>query len=201
MNLTLLIAATTAAVFLLQLLIPGFTAAFSLTPTKALEGSYWQFLTYMFLHASLPHIFLNMFALLIFGLSVESAMGRSNFLLLYILSGLGSAFLHLAIEGISPVPLLGASGAVFGIMAAYGILFPKNIIFAMGIPMPAILAVIFFAAAQLFFGVFAAGSSTAYFGHVGGILTGILFMGYFRLFRARTMKRWKKGVMVGEYYF
>lgn len=201
MNLTLLIISVTVLVFLLQTMMPGLTAAFSLNPAQAFAGSYWQFLTYMFLHANLPHLFLNMFALLIFGLAAEEAMGRKNFLLLYIISGLGSAFLHIAIEGVSNIPLLGASGAVFGIMTAYGILFPKNVIFAMGIPMPALFAVVFFAAIQLFFGVFSTGSSIAYFGHLGGIITGIVFMGLCRTFSKSKMKRLRKGMLSESYYF
>ncbi len=201
MNLTLLIISVTVLVFLLQTMMPGLTIEFSLNPAQAFAGSYWQFLSYMFLHANLPHLFLNMFALLIFGLAAEEAMGRKNFLLLYVVSGLGSAFLHIAIEGISDVPLLGASGAVFGIMTAYGMLFPKNIIFAMGIPMPALFAVVFFAAIQLFFGVFSGGSSIAYFGHLGGIITGIVFMGLYKTINKSRMKRWRKGMLAESYYF
>lgn len=178
------------AVFILQLAFyPVFDIYFALTPAEALSGSYWQFLTYMFLHATfdqagnvyLFHIGMNMFVLLLFGSVVERKLGTTRFLFLYFISGIGSAILHVLLTGVSTIQMLGASGAVFGVLAAYGILFPRNwIIMFPGIPMPAFLAVAAFAFMELFFGVFGLEEGIANFGHLGGILTGAALMLYWK---------------------
>ena len=179
MRVTLSIIILCVVVFILQILVPGFTEFFSLTPVLALRGAWWQFLTYMFLHDPffMMHIFLNMFVLVIFGPIVEKALGWEKFLGLFLVSGLGSAVFHILLTGESAILMLGASGAVFGILTAYGFLFPKRwIIMFPGIPMPAFFAVFVFAGLELFFGVFGLEEGIANFGHLGGIVTGIAFM-------------------------
>lgn len=153
----------------------------ALTPTLAISGFVWQFFSYMWLHGGGMHLGVNMLALIIFGPMVEERLGRRKFILLYILAGLGSAFLHLAITGISNIPMLGASGAIFGILAAYGWLYPKNwVVVFPGIPMPAIIAVFAFIGIELFFGVTGLESGIANWGHLGGLFTGIIFMLWWR---------------------
>lgn len=193
MSWTMYLILANIAVFVLQLIFsPFFDSYFALTPVDALSGSYWQFLSYMFLHATFDrlgniyffHIGMNMFVLLIFGSVVERTLGQNRFLALYFISGVGSAILHILLTGVSTVPMLGASGAVFGILTAYGILFPKNwIIMFPGIPMPAILAVVVFAFMELFFGVFGMEEGIANFGHLGGILTGAALILYWKKFK------------------
>jgi len=177
MRVTLAAVVICAVFFVLQLAVPGFTEFFALTPAVALSGAYWQFITYIFLHGSFMHIFLNMFVLIMFGPIVERKLGTYPYLALFFLSGLGSAFLHIAITQDSFTILLGASGAIFGILTAYGFLYPKNwIIMFPGIPIPAVLAVFLFAGIELFYGVSGLEAGVANFGHLGGILTGIIFM-------------------------
>jgi len=178
MNVTLLLIAVNLAVFGLQTFVPGFTEMFALTPAFAVEGGYWQFISYMFLHSlySPIHILLNMFVLGIFGMPVEHRLGWKNFLLLYFIAGLGSAFLYILITGDAMVMMLGASGAVFGVLAAYGILFPKNWIMVFFIPLPAPVAVIAITAFELVVGIFGILPGIANFGHIGGIVTGVLFV-------------------------
>jgi len=181
MKVTFLLIIANIVVFGLQILSPGVTETLALTPAVALEGGYWQFITYMFLHGGSLHILLNMFVLAIFGPGVEHSLGWKKFVLLYFVAGLGSAFLHILLTGISLVKMLGASGAVFGVLTAYGILFPRNwIIMFPGIPMPAILAVAVFAGLELFFGVTGIQQGIANFGHLGGIVTGVALILFWR---------------------
>lgn len=183
MKLTFQLILLNVVVFVLQLVIVGFTQFFGLTPSLALTGNFWQFLTYMFLHAPtyILHIAFNMFVLLIFGPSVEDILGKTNFLILYLLSGIGSAVFHILLTGVSNTILIGASGSVFGILTAYAFLFPKNWIFVPpGIPVRGVYAVIILAAIEAVSGIFSLQSGIANFGHLGGIIVGVLAMLYLR---------------------
>jgi membrane associated rhomboid family serine protease len=180
-RLTILIMLTCFSFFLLQMAFRGFTIMVALTPTIALSGMPWQFITYMFAHGSITHLGLNMIALFIFGSVMERVLGWQKYLTLYMLSGIGSSLLHIALSGISDVPLLGASGAVFAVLTAYAFKFPKNIVFVFpGIPVPAALLVAFFTVFELFSGVFGFEPGIANFGHLGGILVGAVIMLYWR---------------------
>lgn len=183
LNLTFSLIAANVLLFIAQLAIPGITETFSLTPSLALSGAYWQFLTYMFMHGGFLHIFFNMFVLLIFGLPVESSMGSRWFGALYFLSGIGSALFYMILTYlVMPldigVMMLGASGAIFAVLAAYGFLFPRNLVWGLflPIPIPAKYAVVFFAGLELFLGFTGIEPGIANFGHLGGIITGVLFM-------------------------
>lgn len=187
MRLTLLLIAANFLFFVMQSAVPGFREALWLVPEQAITAP-WQFLTYMFLHGSVTHILFNMFSLGIFGTVMEASLGQKRFLLIYFISGLGSALVHLLFTGMSTVPMLGASGAIFGILAAYGVRHPKGWIFMMGVPVPAALGIVVFAAAQFFLGVFSLEPGTANFGHLGGIITGAAIMLYWR-WKAGELRR------------
>ena len=187
MKVTLALIGFIVAVFIVQTLVPGFTEQFALTPAKALGGQVWQFVTYMFLHGDEVHIFLNLFVLLIFGITVEKALGTRKYLTLFFLAGIGSSLIFLSITFVlsSPadlllnmnIPMLGASGAIFGVMAVYGFLYPRNwIIMFPGIPMPAIAAVFVFAGLEIFYGLTGSEPGIANWGHLGGIIVGIAFV-------------------------
>jgi len=165
------------------------TLNFALIPADAFAGSYWQFVTYMFLHGGAVHLFLNMFVLFIFGVVVEKTFGLKKYLSLYFLAGIGSGFFFILLSYIlTPqaaltdmiFPMLGASGAVYGVMAAYGILYPKNWIMVIGFPMPAWIAVIALVVVEFVFGVTGLQSGVANFGHLGGLIVGGLFTLYFK---------------------
>ena len=118
-----------------------------------------------------------MFVFLIFGMAVEDALGTRKFLTLYFTSGVGAALFWLLITmGATDIPLVGASGAVFGVVAAYGFMFPKNWILVFFVPVPAMLAIVLLAAMEIVFGVFGLQQGVANFGHLGGMITGILLM-------------------------
>ncbi len=162
--------------------IDPFTYTFSLIPINALHGAWWQFITYMFLHGGIGHLMFNMFVLFLFGSVVEHALGKKRFLLLYIISGIGAAFLHIVLSGVSYTIMLGASGAIFGILAAYGFMFPRNkiIVFPIPFPLPAWIAVVGIAILEFLIGVYGLESGVANFGHLGGILTGAVLVYYWK---------------------
>ncbi len=209
MKLTLAIIAVCIAVFFLQIATTArdpvtgaeysfFTKEFALTPSLAFSGHVWQFATYIFLHGDVMHLFLNMFGLLIFGATVENTIGRKKYLLLFFVSGLGSAFVYISLtfaftpafllEAETSRLLLGASGSVFGVMAAYGLLYPRNwIIMFPGIPMPAIVAVAVFAGIEIFYGLTGLQPGIANWGHLGGLVIGVIAITYWKR-RARRPK-------------
>ena len=183
MRVTVFLIIINFVIFILQFILQGFTNSFALIPVNALGGSYWQFLTYMFLHDNPMHIGLNMFVLLIFGISVERALGMRRYLFLYFVSGIGSAILHILLTGISDILLLGASGAVFGVLTAFAFLYPdaKLIIIPIPYPISAKYIVLGFVALSLFLGFTnILGDNIAYFGHLGGIMTGVILMSYWK---------------------
>ncbi|PWT71498.1 MAG: rhomboid family intramembrane serine protease [Bacteroidetes bacterium] len=167
-----------------------------------------QLVTYMFLHGSWGHIFFNMFALWMFGSILENYWGGKRFLTFYILCGVGSALLHLVIlhyqnshliqqfNALDPASrdevreqvasqingaTLGASGAVFGCLAAFGYLFPNSTLIILPFPFPikAKWFVLFYAGIELYQGIRnSAGDNVAHWAHLGGAVVGILIVMY-----------------------
>lgn len=139
---------------------------------------YWQFLTYMFVHSNLQHLFFNMLGLLVFGLQVEKAIGSKEFTIFYLLCGIVSGALSFAVYvfmGEYRVFLLGASGAVYAVLFAYAVVFPRSIIFIWGfIPVPAPLLVLIYAGIE-FFSQFKPGSNVAHMTHLFGFLAAWLY--------------------------
>jgi len=182
MRVTVGLILTNVIVFAAQIIFdPWLTETFALRPVDALNGAWWQFFTYMFLHADPLHIFLNMFALFMFGVVMEQALGWKKYLFLYMVSGVGSALFYLLltsvfIPGDFTVLMLGASGAVFGVLAAFGFMFPKEKIYVYFVPLPGLVAVLFFAAFELIAGLTGVMPGIANFGHLGGIITSALLM-------------------------
>lgn len=158
-----------------------FMDLFALTPVKAFKGYVWQFMSYMFLHKDFFHMFLNMFLLYMFGPSVEGFLGSKRYLVHYLLCGLGAAFLHMVVMaplGGLQVSMLGASGAVMGVLAAYGVLFPNNVVYFMFVlPMRAKTLVVLLLFLEVFYGFVYLESFVAHWGHVGGLIVGVI-LGY-----------------------
>jgi len=151
----------------------------ALRPVAAIAGlRVWQFVTYSFLHevaAALPlHILMNLFMLWMFGGDVEQALGRRRFLTLYFAAALAA--------GLCMIPwyhtvILGASGAVFGVMAMYGKLFPDRRVLIWGVfPVRARTLVLVLAALDLLFAVRGTETGTAHLAHVGGFVIGWFFL-------------------------
>ncbi len=173
------------AVFLLQQVAgDALLTWFALWPPGSGLFRPWQLLTYAFLHGSLAHIFLNMFALFMFGRSLETYWGGRRFVSFYLICVLAAALTQLAVQKAGGVaePVLGASGGVFGVLLAFGWYFPRQrlILLPIPIPMPAWLFVTLYALAELFFGLTGKQPDVAHFAHLGGMLGGALCILYWR---------------------
>jgi membrane associated rhomboid family serine protease len=135
----------------------------------------------MFTHGGFSHILFNMFSLWMFGKILENLWGGKRFLLFYLISGIGAAIAHLAVQYLmgGNGPAVGASGAVMGILVAFGYLFPNTELFILFIPFPvkAKWVVIGYIAIDLFSGVARfSGDNIAHFAHLGGALTGFILV-------------------------
>jgi membrane associated rhomboid family serine protease len=138
----------------------------------------WQLLSYQFIHGDLWHIFFNLFALWMFGSELENEWGSRKFLIYYLLSGIGAGLIQLFVAPLfgTAAPTIGASGAVFGILVAFGLSYPNRPIFMFPIfiPVPAKIFVMIYAGINLLMGISGTGGNVAYFAHLGGALTGFL---------------------------
>jgi len=183
------------AVFLLQALL-GYLAPhaamllqqlFQLTPEAVVHGWIWQVVTYMFLHAGLWHILFNMLALWMFGAQLEMDWGYSLFLQFYFFCGIGAALVTVAVAftgilGARPdVATVGASGAIFGLLLAFGILHANSEI--MLFPIPFLMKAKYFITGLIFIEIILTlssarqpGESTAYMAHLGGLLFGYIWL-------------------------
>ncbi len=160
--------------------------------------------TSMFMHAGWLHLLGNMWTLFIFGDNVEDTLGRGTYLLFYLLCGLASLFLFFLFSPGSATPLVGASGAIAGVMGAYFSLFPGArvltlvpifIIFTI-IELPAYVFLGFWFVLQFFLGTFtvlgrAADGGVAWWAHVGGFLAGMILVRFFAPDQARNLLRWR----------
>lgn len=161
----------------------------------------WQYITYMFLHGGFSHLFFNMFALWMFGKTLEYEIGSQRFLTYYMVCGIGAALLQLGVGAIEynymvntygefsqaainllRVPTVGASGAVFGLLLAFGVMHPNATVMLMipPIPMKAKWFVVVYGLIELFFGMAGLQSGVAHFAHLGGMLWGFLLLWYWK---------------------
>ena len=145
----------------------------------------WQFITYMFLHGSFSHLFFNMFALWMFGRTLEQRLGPQRFMTYYIVCGVGAALIQMGVAwltGDASIVLIGASGAVMGLLLAFGVMYPnaQMLVFPIPFPIKAKWFVIGYAAIELFFGATGFDLGVAHFAHVGGMLWGWLLLTYWK---------------------
>ena len=153
----------------------------------------WQLVTYAFLHGDIAHLLFNMLALLMFGAPVEHTWGEKRFLTFYAVCVVGAALCQLAVgawtmsQGGQAYPTLGASGGVFGLLLAYGMLFPHQRVMLLipPIPMKARTLVIVYGAIALLLGFTGLQPGVAHFAHLGGMLGAWLMINYWRGSRRR----------------
>jgi membrane associated rhomboid family serine protease len=154
-----------------------------------------QFITHMFMHGNFLHLFFNMWMFWIFGTALEHVWGGKKFLIYYLVTGLGAAALHTGVNWLESLsfnniqyhfllmtPTMGASGAVFGVLLAFGMLFPNNVI-QMLLPPIAIKAkwfVVVCGVFELILGVSQSGSNIAHFAHIGGMVFGFILVKYWQ---------------------
>ena len=167
----------------------------------------FQLVTYMFMHGGISHLFFNMFAVWMFGRTLEQVLGPKRFLTYYMVCGIGAGLVQEVVQyiqyvtelshysgvdtGIAVIPMqeylnmmttVGALGAVYGILLAFGMLFPNSQMFVFPIPFPikAKFFVIGYAVIELFAGLGASGDGIAHFAHLGGMIFGFFLMMYWR---------------------
>jgi membrane associated rhomboid family serine protease len=145
----------------------------------------WQVVTYAFMHGNVTHILFNMIALYMFGGTIERTFGARNFTIYYFVCAIVAALAQLLVVQYFThgfYPTLGASGAIFGLLLAFGMLYPheKVMLIFLPVPMPAWLFVIGYAAVELFLGVTGTQAGVAHFAHLGGMLGGIVLIQYWR---------------------
>jgi membrane associated rhomboid family serine protease len=196
-NLLLILANVLAFLYEIQmdpLILKGFIFTWGLTPVDFLSNPsvMWPTIfTAMFLHGGWFHIINNMWVLFIFGDNVEDRMGSFRYLLFYFLSGTAAGLLQAYILPSSTTPMIGASGAIAGVLGAYLILYPRSriasivpifIIFTL-VEIPAFVYLIFWFVSQLYSGLFAVqgggGSGIAWWAHIGGFIFGVLMVSFF----------------------
>jgi len=151
---------------------------FAFTPAYAFSRP-WTFVTAMFLHANLTHLFFNAFALLMFGSYLESRVTRPTFISIYFLGGILGNIGYMLTSSDPFIPGIGASGAIYGIMGALAVLAPKSVVFVYGIPMPMIAALFLWGALEVF-GVFVPTGNIASGAHLFGLIVGVAFALYLR---------------------
>jgi len=174
--------------FILQLVIPGFTEAFWFNPDTALTKP-WTFVTSIFLHGGLTHLFFNGYALFLFGSILESRVTKKQYLTIFFVGGIiGSLLYYISILlGIGlPIPALGASGAIFAVLGAVAVLIPNLRIFFFFIPMKMRTAAILWFVVE-FLGTFNTGSGIASAAHLGGLIFGVLYATYLLRQRAEVL--------------
>lgn len=154
---------------------------FALFPIGSPLFRWWQFITHMFMHGNFAHIFFNMWSLFVFGPLLERLWGSKKFLIFYFVCGLGAALCHelvLMTQPLSNIPTVGASGAIYGLLLGFGMLYP-NYVLTLVFPPISLKAkwfVIIFAAIELVTGVLGTRDGVAHFAHLGGMLFGLILI-------------------------
>ena len=168
-----------ASVFVVQLIAGGpITEYFSLTPRLVLEKFYfWQLLTYMFLHGGIFHLLFNMLALFMFGCEMERYWGSQRFLRYYLITGVGAGLCVFLTPTAYSFPTLGASGAIYGVLLAYGMTFPDRIIYMyMIFPLPAKYFVMIIGGIAFLSSLSSGNSGVSNIAHLGGMAFGYLYL-------------------------
>ena len=198
------------AVFLLQMLVGGWMEFyFGLIPILVWKEYFlWQLFTYIFLHGGFSHILFNLLALWWFGGELENYWGSKKFLFYFLFCGIGAGICTvLFTPGIyQRIPVIGASGAIYGILLAFAWLFPNRpILIYFLFPMPAKYMVIIFGLIEFFSSMGGSGGGVAHLTHLGGLLFGFFYMGYpmirQKIRREYYKRKWsQRGPKGGDYF-
>lgn len=180
---TFIFIAACVIIFPLEFLVP--INYFSFIPTYALTRP-WTFVTSIFLHANIEHLFFNMFALLIFGTFLESRIRKRYFVLIFFLTGIAGNLGYMITAPSATTPAIGASGAIYGVMGALAALAPSAIIFIGIMPLPVVFVSLIWGLTE-FLGLFTPGY-IAHGAHLAGLFVGIFFGLYLRT-KIKSFKR------------
>jgi membrane associated rhomboid family serine protease len=173
--------AVMAAVYLLQVTVfvsPWFEEAFGFTPSRTLVAP-WTLLTYAFLHGGFFHFLFNLLVLFMFGPPVEGRLGGGRFIRLFVVSALGGSALSLAFLALAGnATIIGASGAVFGVMLAFVLEWPDApvLVFPLPVPVKAKWLVVFMAAVAMLSGFMGSSDGVAHFAHLGGFAAAFIYL-------------------------
>jgi len=207
--------AVNIAVFVYQVLLavdggPAATMAFierlAVTPVALLSPAGWSqapvpppatLMTSMFVHGSFLHLAGNMLYLWVFGDNIEDSMGHLKYLVFYIACGLGAAVAQVAVAPSSALPMVGASGAIAGVLGAYLVLHPTNqvltlvflVIFIRVMYLPAVVLLGLWFIIQIFSALNDGGGGVAWYAHIGGFLVGVLLIGIFAASHRRPPRK------------
>ena len=196
------------AVFLLQMVVSGWINIYlGLVPLLVWKKYFlWQLTTYIFLHGGLSHLLFNLLALWMFGGELENYWGSGKFLRYFFFCGIGAGICTVILTPYQVIPVIGASGAIYGILLAYGWLFPNRLIYIYFLfPIPAKYFVIIFGLIELFSSIEGTGGGIAHLTHLGGLLFGLIYMAYpairQKIRREYYKRKWsQKGPGGGGYY-
>jgi len=198
------------ATFLLQMLVGGWMEFyFGLIPILVWKKYFlWQLFTYIFLHGGFSHIFFNLLALWWFGGELENYWGSKKFLFYFLFCGIGAGICTVLFtpDIYQRIPVIGASGAIYGILLAFAWLFPNRpILIYFLFPVPAKYMVIIFGLIEFFSSMGGAGGGVAHLTHLGGLLFGFFYMGYpairQKIRREYYKRKWsQKGPGNRDYY-
>ena len=169
------------AVFLLQMVVSGrINLYLGLVPILVWKKFFlWQLGTYIFLHGGISHILFNLLALWMFGGELESNWGSRKFLFYFFFCGIGAGICTVVFSPHQFIPVIGASGAIYGILLAYGWLFPNRLIYIYFLfPIPAKYLVIIYGLLELYSSMEGTGGGIAHLTHLGGLFFGLIYMAY-----------------------
>lgn len=193
-NLVFVLIAVNLIVYLLCRIRPALFSELGMIPAKiVVSHSYWQFMTYMFVHGGLSHLIFNMLSLLLIGITLERELGSLEFLLFYFVVGILSAvaaFFTYYFTGNLFVNFVGASGAIYGLMFLIAVLYPKSFFYVFGlIPVPAPVLVIIYTVIEIYSELTGKNAGVAHIIHLSGFLFAWL---YCRIrFNISPLKRWR----------
>jgi membrane associated rhomboid family serine protease len=194
-------------VFLLQMVVSNrISLTLGLVPILVWKKYFlWQLATYNFLHGGITHLLFNFLALWMFGGELESYWGSRKFLRYFLFCGIGAGICTVIFTPYQFIPVIGASGAIYGILLAFGWLFPNRLIYIYFLfPIPAKYMVIIFGLIELFSSMEGTGGGVAHLTHLGGLLFGLFYMAYppirQRIRREYYRRKWSQKGPNGGYY-
>ena len=190
-----LLIANVAGFVVAKLVGPQVYDLFGLVPQHLIFDRWiWQPITYLFIHGNIWHLIFNLFALWMFGMPVEAQWGEAEFLKFYFLCGVGAALTSAALGVHSTIPVIGASGPVYGLLVAFAMLNPDAVVYLYFlIPVKAAHMAILFGALEFFAGATGATPGIARFAHLGGMVTGYFYIRWWWVWKLNA-KSLAKGV-------
>jgi len=174
------------AVYVLQVILQlqriEFVSYLGLIPYQVMHNYFvYQLASYMFLHGGLMHLIINMFVLSMFGGEIEYALGSKRFLFYYLLCGVGSGVVTSIFLSDSLIPVVGASGAIYGLLLAYGLFFPNRMVLFMFLfPIKVKYMVVIFAFIEFMSTINYSQDGISHVTHLGGMIIGLMYLLWFR---------------------